>query len=348
MYMNASVVDLFCGVGGLSHGFCREGFDVVAGIDTDVRCAYAYEENNGASFIAKDVAALSPRSVKALFPPGNIRILAGCAPCQPFSLYRNGKKRRGKWKLLSAFTDLVTGTRPEIITMENVPQLTQHAVFDQFVRSLERCGYWTTWFFARSHLYGVPQRRTRLVLFASRMGAIELMPSTHAENYVTVRDAIEHLEPIAAGGASRRDRLHRARNLSELNQRRIAATKAGGWWCDWDESLLLKCHKKKKGRSYRTVYGRMDWDRPAPTITTQCIGLGNGQFGHPKQDRAITLREAALLQTFPMQYKFVRPRQRIHMRTIALHIGNAVPVRLAQIIARSIKRHLVMCGALKM
>src|SRR5713226_6532258 len=92
MYMNASVVDLFCGVGGLSHGFCREGFDVVAGIDTDVRCAYAYEENNGARFIAKDVAALSPRSVKALFPPGNIRILAGCAPCQPFSLYRNGKK----------------------------------------------------------------------------------------------------------------------------------------------------------------------------------------------------------------------------------------------------------------
>jgi DNA (cytosine-5)-methyltransferase 1 len=119
----------------------------------------------------------------------------------------------------------------------------------------------------------------------------------------------------------------------------------GGWWKDWDERLILDCHKKKKGKSYRTVYGRMDWDRPSPTITTQCLGLGNGQFGHPEQDRAISAREAALLQTFPRAYRFVEPRKAFAMQLVALQIGNAVPVRLARIVARSIRRHLSMCGA---
>lgn len=344
--MTVSVVDLFCGVGGLTYGFCREGFDVVAGIDSDERCEYAYTENSGARFIKGDVSKLSFKLVRGLYPTGNVRILAGCAPCQPFSLYRNGKKRGEKWKLLNAFADLVSKVQPEIVTMENVPQIVKYAVFKKFIRSLENVGYWISWYLVASPLYGVPQRRRRLVLFASRLGSIELLPPTHgADNFPTVWDAIGHLEPVAAGRSSKRDRLHRARNLSELNQRRIAATATGGWWRDWDDSLKLKCHKKQKGRSYRTVYGRMNWDRPAPTITTQCIGLGNGQFGHPEQNRAITLREAALLQTFPRHYRFVRPRQRIAMQSVALHIGNAVPVRLAQIIARSIKKHLDMCGA---
>lgn len=345
--MNPCVIDLFCGIGGLTYGFRREGFKVIAGIDSDSRCTYAYEENSGARFVKKDVAELSAKDVHALYPRHQIRILAGCAPCQPFSLYRNGKKRSEKWRLLNAFADLARAVGPEIITMENVPQLAHHAVFEKFVLSLEDSGYWTTWYLARGPIYGVPQRRTRLVLFASRFGAIELLPPTHSTNNMpTVWDTIGHLDPIVAGETSKRDRLHRARNLSELNQRRITATPTGGWWRDWDESLQLKCHKKQKGRTYRTVYGRMNWDRPAPTITTQCIGLGNGQFGHPEQNRAITLREAALLQTFPQQYKFAPPKQKISMQAIALHIGNAVPVRLAQIIARSIKRHLAMCGAI--
>jgi len=345
--MTVSVVDLFCGIGGLTYGFRREGFNVVAGIDSDERCAYAYIKNNGARFIQKDVSTLNSRAVRGLYPNGSIRVLAGCAPCQPFSLYRNGKKSGEKWKLLSAFANLVSEVRPEIVTMENVPQIMKYAVFRKFVESLEKSGYWLSWYLVFSPLYGVPQRRKRLVLFASRLGTIELLRPTHQmDNLPTVWDAIGHLEPIEAGGRSKSDRLHRARNLSELNQRRIVATKTGGWWRDWDESLKLKCHKKQKGKSYRTVYGRMDWDRPAPTITTQCIGLGNGQFGHPEQDRAITLREAALLQTFPRCYKFVRPGKSIAMQNVALHIGNAVPVRLAQIIARSIKKHLAMCGAI--
>jgi DNA (cytosine-5)-methyltransferase 1 len=344
--MTSSVVDLYCGVGGLTYGFKREGFNVIAGIDTDPRCAYAYEANTGAEFLERDVGAVSTRYVGGLYPKGDLRILAGCAPCQPFSLYRNGKSRGEKWRLLRAFADLAVSIRPEIVTMENVPQLTRYRVFEDFVRSLNAAGYWTTWYLARGPLYGVPQRRIRLVLFASRLGAIELLPPTHsAANAPTVRDAIGGLERISAGGACKHDRLHRARNLSELNQRRIAATPMGGWWDEWDESLQLRCHRKQKGKSYRTVYGRMDWDRPSPTITTQCIGLGNGQFGHPVQNRAISLREAALLQTFPKKYKFVRPSARVSLQTVALQIGNAVPVRLAQIVARSIRHHLKLCGA---
>lgn len=344
--MTASVVDLFCGVGGMAYGFRREGFRVIAGFDTDARCAYAFEENCHASFINADVEALPASSVAGLYRSGDVRVLSGCAPCQPYSLYRNGKDRGEKWRLLHAFARVVQGVQPDIVTMENVPQLAHFKVFGTFLRLLEESGYWTSWYLARGPLYGIPQRRTRLVVFASRLGAIEILAPTHtAENAPTVRDAIGHLEPIAAGGKSRRDRLHRARNLSEMNQRRIAATPPGGWWRDWDESLRLKCHKTERGESYRSVYGRMKWDDQAPTITTQCIGIGNGEFGHPEQDRAMSLREAALLQTFPRKYRFVAPRERVSMQAVALHIGNAVPVRLGRIVARSIKRHLALCGA---
>lgn len=345
--MSGTVVDLFCGIGGLSHGFRRLGFDVAAGIDLDARCRFPFERNNDARFIAADIAEVTATDLRGLFAQGEPRILAGCAPCQPFSTYRNGKKPRrndDRWRMLYEFERLVRGVKPEVVTMENVPQLTSRNVFRDFVASLEALGYWTTWYLARATDYGVPQRRSRVVLFASRLGAIEMSAPTRTEP-ITVREAIGQLEPIAAGGRSRKDRVHCARNLSEINQRRIQATRAGGWWRDWDESLLLKCHKKKKGRSFRTVYGRMDWDRPAPTITTQCIGIGNGQFGHPEQDRAISVREAAVLQSFPLGYRFVAPGERVRMQTLALHIGNAVPVKLGEAIARSIRNHLRACGA---
>jgi DNA (cytosine-5)-methyltransferase 1 len=345
--MGASVVDLFCGIGGLSHGFRKEKFNVIAGFDTDDRCRYAYEINNDAAFHHRDVASLSGAELSRLYPAGEVRVLAGCAPCQPFSLYRNGKSRGEKWRLLREFARLTRLVQPDVLTMENVPQLVHHRVFREFVRQLEEQDYWTTWYLARGPLYGIPQRRTRLVLFASRLGAVKIIPPTHSrETAPTVWDAIGRLEPISAGGKSKRDSLHRARNLSEINQRRIAATQAGGWWRDWDESLRLACHMKESGKTYRTVYGRMDWGRQAPTITTLCIGLGNGQFGHPEQDRAMSLREAALLQTFPRRYRFVEPRTRIAMQTVALHLGNAVPVRLGRIIARSIRQHLQECGAI--
>lgn len=179
------------------------------------------------------------------------------------------------------------------------------------------------------------------MLFASKFGEIEIVAATHSpDQYRTVRDAIGHLEPLEAGQTSEKDPLHRASRLSELNLRRIRASVPGGTWRDWDDELVAGCHKKESGRGYASVYGRMQWDEPSPTITAQCYGFGNGRFGHPEQDRAISLREAALLQTFPEDYQFVPPEDPHYITVIGRLIGNAVPVDLGRVIAKSIKRHL--------
>lgn len=189
--------------------------------------------------------------------------------------------------------------------------------------------------------YGIPQSRKRLVLFASKFGKINLISPIHnSDTYQTVRQTIENLEPLSAGQASLIDRLHRSSKLSALNLRRIRASKPGGTWRDWPQDLMAKCHIKKSGKTYPAVYGRMEWDKPSPTITTQCFGFGNGRFGHPEQDRAISLREAALLQTFPPVYQFVAPDEPVLFSLVGRLIGNAVPVKLCQVIAHSILNHI--------
>jgi DNA (cytosine-5)-methyltransferase 1 len=339
---SASVVDLFCGIGGLSYGFVKEGFNLVAGIDSDSSCKFAFEANTGAQFIDKEVELVTSAEIRKLFPRSSTRILIGCAPCSPFSRYtitKTGYKHE-KWGLLRSFATLVDQTKAHVVSMENVPALERYGIYREFRRCLEDAGYYVTRYPVRCADYGVPQTRKRLVLFASKYGEVELVEPTHLENQKTVRTVIGHLPAIGAGEASAKDRIHLSRKLTDINLRRIKATPAGGGWEDWDEDLVLKCHKKRKGRSYRSVYGRMNWDDLAPTITAQCVGLGNGRFGHPDQHRAISVREAALLQTFPMSYQFVDPKAKPKCDVLARHIGNAVPVRLGVIIARSIKKHL--------
>jgi DNA (cytosine-5)-methyltransferase 1 len=338
----ASVVDLFCGIGGLSYGFVKEGFTVVAGIDSDVSCKFAFETNNGARFINQDLEFVSGSQIRNLFPTGTTRILIGCAPCAPFSRYtisKSGSKHE-KWALLRSFARLVKQTKAHIVSMENVPALERYRIYREFKACLEDEGYYVNRYRVRCADYGVPQTRTRLVLFASKYGEVGIIKPTHVDRQKTVRETIAHLPPIAAGEVSAKDSIHLARRLAEINLRRIKATPTGGGWENWNEDLVLDCHKAETGHSYRSVYGRMNWDELAPTITTQCVGLGNGRFGHPEQNRAISVREAALLQTFPMSYRFVEPKAKAKCDVLARHIGNAVPVRLGVIIARSIKRHL--------
>jgi DNA (cytosine-5)-methyltransferase 1 len=155
----------------------------------------------------------------------------------------------------------------------------------------------------------------------------------------TVRRTIGRLPRLSAGQADERDPLHVACRLSELNLLRIKASKPGGTWRDWKPSLRAACHRRQTGDTYPSVYGRMEWDEPAPTITTQCFGYGNGRLGHPQQHRAITLREAAMLQTFPRKYDFVPKGQRVRFSQLGRLIGNAVPVRLGEIIAESFTHH---------
>ena len=336
-----SAVDLYCGIGGLTHGLVRAGISVVAGIDVDVSCKYAYEVNNGAVFINKGVEELTASDIARLYPVDHVKILVGCAPCQPFSRYTIKPSPGEKWKLLSHFADFVRVIRPEVVSMENVPDLSKHEIFTEFLAVLHEKNYHTSYGLVNCVEYGVPQTRTRLVLFASRLGEISIVPPTHtSENQLNVFDTIGSLEPLRAGQASTTDPLHRASALNELNLKRIAASKPGRSWRDWPDELKLNCHKKRSGESFGSVYGRMMWDAPAPTMTTQCNGIGNGRFGHPEQDRAISLREAALFQTFPREYDFIDPELGFNFTGLARHIGNAVPVRLGEIIAQSIRLHL--------
>ena len=341
--VQASVVDVFCGVGGLAHGFKQEGFPLACGIDIDEACRYAFETNNDAPFVKHDVTSLRASTLDTLFQPDKIRILVGCAPCQPFSLY-NQKNDDPQWRLLSRFGDLIAESRPEIVSMENVPRLMSFnggELFDTFVGTLETAGY-SVWFSpVYCPEYGVPQSRTRLVLIASLRGPVRLEPRTHDEaDYVSVREVLEDRPKLEAGSVDRQDRLHCASRLSALNLERIRAATPGGTWRDWDKRLITACHKRDTGRGYASVYGRMTWDDPSPTITTQFFGFGNGRFGHPEQDRAISLREGAILQSFPDDYEFLAPDARVSFKQVGRMIGNAVPVLLARAIARSIRRHL--------
>ncbi|MXZ03625.1 MAG: DNA cytosine methyltransferase [Chloroflexi bacterium] len=337
-------VDLFCGAGGLSFGLQRAGIRIAAGIDIDESCRYAFEENVNAPFHALDVGTVSADFVKSLFPEDCVTVLAGCAPCQPFSSYTNGRAGpEEQWQLLRKFGELIESIKPDVVTMENVARLQRHRVFQEFMDVLDDNNY----IYERSKTvvrcadYGVPQTRRRLVILASRFGKLELLPPTHLPtDHVSVEEAIRDLEPISAGGYSRRDRLHRSSRLNEKNLARIRHSRPGGTWQDWRDDLVAACHTTSRGRSYKSVYGRMRWDRPAPTITTQFNGFGNGRFGHPEQDRAISLREGALLQTFPESYRFIPDSEPVQFSPIARMIGNAVPPKLAEAIGKSILAHV--------
>lgn len=335
-------VDLFCGAGGLTHGFQLEGIDVVAGIDLDPACRYPYEANNNALFIQKDVAEIGQKELNALFGDGKITVLAGCAPCQPFSTYAQRyatNEKDGKWGLLYEFARLAKKTKPDFVTMENVPTVVKHSVFNDFVKTLEHLGYFVWSDVVDSSNYGVPQSRRRMVLLASKHAPIQMVSHTCTKPK-TVKDAIGNLRPLMAGESAPRDKLHTSASLSPINFERILNSVPGGTWRDWPERLINKCHKAESGKTFPGVYGRMEWNKPAPTMTTQCFGFGNGRFGHPEQHRAITLREAAILQSFPRTYKFIEKDSEVNFKVLGRLIGNAVPVDLGRAIAQSLKQHI--------
>jgi DNA (cytosine-5)-methyltransferase 1 len=337
-------VDLFCGVGGLTHGLVRGGVHVAAGIDIDPSCRYPFEANNSAVFLERDVAKLKADEIVRHYEGADLTLLAGCAPCQPFSTYsRSGRNREyeSQWPLVSAFGRLAKRIKPDLITMENVPQLADHPVFEQLLASL--AGYEKWWSIVECASIGVPQTRKRLVLLASRLGREALEVARFDSSNVSVRDTIGGLAVLQAGQVHPADPLHMSPALSPLNQQRIKASRPGGTWRDWPPELQADCHRKATGATYPSVYGRMEWDLPAPTITTQCFGYGNGRFGHPEQDRAISLREAAMLQTFPETYAFAPSGTPIKFNKMGRLIGNAVPVRLGEVIARSLVTHAHAC-----
>lgn len=335
-------VDLFCGAGGLTHGLLKAGVDVRLGVDIDPACEYPYVSNNKAKFLLKSVEELGAGELLPHYRKNGIKLLAGCAPCQTFSTYNQKATESDKrWWLLLQFARLVNELEPDLVTMENVPRLVDQNIFNEFVSSLETRGYFVTYKVVNCAEYGVPQQRNRLVLLASKLGPISLLSSQEfGKKPKTVREAIGSLPPLVAGTKHPKDSLHQCSTLSAINMRRMEASKPGGTWRDWPKELVADCHKRSSGKTYPSVYGRMTWDDPAPTMTTQFFGFGNGRFGHPEQNRAISLREGAILQSFPKRYKFVRPREQVCLKAIGRLIGNAVPVTLGEAIGASLLLHV--------
>ena len=334
--MNKGVVavDLFCGAGGLTRGLLDAGIKVKKGYDLDKKSAETYEKNNNIPFYERNVSDINGKELKSdLDIKNNYFLLAGCAPCQPFSLINkreiDGDDRR---ILLLQFGRLIKEAKPDFIFMENVPGLMKGKgkdIFKAFIKILDEEKYKYDFNVLDARDYGVPQKRKRLVLLASKHGEIKIpVPefgprSRNKIPYITVRGAIEKYDKIMVGKDSPIQN-HEARRLSETNQIRLKFIKKnGGSRSDLPENLVLECHKDYKGHG--DVYGRMKWEEPAPTLTCKCTSISNGRFAHPSQDRGISVREAAAIQTFDDDYVFYGP-----IGQTTKMVGNAVPVRFAK------------------
>jgi DNA (cytosine-5)-methyltransferase 1 len=341
---NLKAVDFFCCAGGMTEGFERAGIRVLAGIDIDHDCKETYERNHPQSlFIESDIKKLSVKSLKEtlnLHVDDPALIMIGCSPCQHWSkINTERQKSEGSKNLLKDFTRFVKYFKPGYIVIENVPGIGRHpneSGLSKFLEFLKANGYSFVKDIINMCGYGIPQKRVRFLLIAAKGSKEPAIPRKSTSN-VSVRDIIFDLPPIGAGEQSLRYNLHRAAALSEKNLKRISVTPSdGGMRTAWkDDSELQIPAYRGKDTMFRDVYGRMAWDKPAPTITTRFNSLSNGRFGHPEQNRAISLMEGALLQSFSRGYKFINN----HDAVVARQIGNAVPPKFARLVAGQIIRH---------
>jgi DNA (cytosine-5)-methyltransferase 1 len=337
--MAIQVIDFFSGCGGTSCGFRTAGLEILAGLDIDPEAAATFRSNfPEAAFIEGDVRSMEPAVLTEIIGPRKSPLLfAGCAPCQPFSRQNRTTTRADPRRtLLKEFARFVEAWLPEYVFIENVPgmqKIQRSGPLYSFQRILRKLGYQFECGIVPALWYGVPQTRERLVLLASRQHTVHIPAPTHGPGmpegrYATVGDWIRNLPAIEAGQTHALDPDHAAAILSDLNLRRIRATPEGGGRDAWPRSLWLDCHKAYNGHS--DVYGRLAWDRHAAGLTTRCISYSNGRFGHPTQDRAISVREAACLQTFPREYRFSGS-----LSSRARQIGNAVPPKMAEVFGRA-------------
>ncbi|MDD9973274.1 MAG: DNA cytosine methyltransferase [Candidatus Poribacteria bacterium] len=344
--MTLNIFDFFSGCGGASKGFEIAGLTPVFALDFDKGAASTFKANfSNVVFSESDITSFNTTELDKLFFSSDKTLFSGCAPCQPFTKQKTIKpdsKNDSRRSLLSRFGELVEKYRPDYVFVENVPGIQcveENSALKHFITLLETLKYHKAVGIVESQKYGVPQRRRRLILLACKFADIDLPQPTHGpaigKPYSTVRDWIAHLPPIEAGEVHPTIPNHRAANLSRLNLQRIKATPPEGSRINWPEELQLTCHKKNGYSGHTDVYGRMRWDNPATCLTTRCISLSNGRYGHPEQHRAISVREAAILQTFPDDFKFFGS-----LHSQARQIGNAIPVLLAQILGRHFLDHM--------
>lgn len=337
-----TAMDLFSGCGGLTLGLRQAGFSVVGAVEIDPLAVKTYKSNHPRVNVwAKDIRKLNGSEVLRTlgFKKGQLDLLAGCPPCQGFSSIRthNGKNtiRDNRNDLVFDYLRLVKELRPKAVMMENVPALAENRRMKVLKKELTKLGYESngTPLVLNTANYGVPQRRRRMILVSSRVGKIELAKSSDKRS--TVREAIGSMPRPGKSGDPLHDPLEK-RTAHTMEMIRLIP-KDGGSRTDLPSKYHLPCHKKLPG-GFKDVYGRMSWDEVSPTITGGCISPSKGRFLHPSQNRAITLREAALLQTFPKDYLFSLDNGR---QGVALMIGNALPPAFIKRHALAIKRVLV-------
>jgi DNA (cytosine-5)-methyltransferase 1 len=333
------VFDFFSGCGGTSCGFQTAGLDIVWALDIDADSAATFRQNFPKSeFLQADIRSVDPIVLEPLMNRSDSPIVfSGCAPCQPFSRQNNHKKGLDpRRSLLSEFARFISHWLPDYVFVENVPGLQKidgsRGHFSDFLNLLNHLGYRSDFGVVPALWFGVPQTRERLILLASKHSTIKLPQPTHGPGslpFSTVRNWLNGLPALRAGERNANDPDHQAASLSELNLKRIGATPEGGGRESWPSELWLDCHRNHKGHS--DVYGRMRWDRPASGLTTRCISYSNGRFGHPQQMRAISVREAGCLQTFPRTFRWQGT-----LSSKARQIGNAVPPLMARRVAEAI------------
>jgi DNA (cytosine-5)-methyltransferase 1 len=335
-------VDFFCGIGGMTSGFRKAGIDVVAGIDFDETCKETYEANNkGSKFVLADIKDISfdefDKQV-GIKENDDKLIFIGCSPCQYWTKINTTKTKSAESKnLLKDFQRFVKHYNPGFVVIENVPGITTKAKetpLTKFLQFLASNNYSYDQGIINASHYGVPQTRKRYLLIASRVTDNIKLPQPIISDIITVRDFIavaKGFPRVSAGHKDKTDFLNTVAGLSDKNIERLKKTpKNGGTRLAYvnNKKLAIPSHHKNRN-SFEDIYGRMNWDKPAPTITTKFISISNGRFAHPGQNRGLSLREGAVLQTFGKTYKFFGNSIGI----IARHIGNAVPPKLAQKIA---------------
>ena len=359
------VFDFFCGCGGTSEGFREAGMDVVWALDVDPSAAQTFRANfPQATLHEGDVNELRPQELKREMAkhPDCLTLFCGCAPCQPFTKQKTQKKRNDPRRhLLLSFARFVQAAKPDFIFVENVPGVQKQqggdrSPFAKFLAIVNKLGYHYNkpGAVVAAQDYGAAQIRHRFIFLASKHGVAKIPIATHGSGktpYRTVRDAISGLPPIRAGenyiDPDGKITSHRAAALSEKNLERIRATPHDGgnrvFWTA-ESGLRLKCHtrtktkdgkRKKKHSGHTDVYGRLWWDRPSTGLTTRCNSYSNGRFGHPEQDRALSIREAARIQGFPDSFRFTGS-----LNDQARQVGNAVPVPLAKAVGAEFFRQL--------
>ena len=338
-------IDFFCGGGGMTHGLRMAGIDVLGGVDIASDCKETYEFNNRpAVFVERDISRLDAETMAGIF---HIRrgehnlIFVGCSPCQYWSKIRTDRSKSERSAfLLKEFERFIGSFLPGFVVLENVPGLSSNpqSYLPRFLDSLRKAGYVFDHDVIDASRYGVPQHRQRYLLVAARHRRDITLPDAE-EPVVTVRQVIGEgngFPRIPAGHTDETDYMHTSAALSETNLRRIRMTPHDGGgrfgWKDVPE-LQLDAYQGKD-KNFKDVYGRIRWDAPAPTITTRFNSLSNGRFGHPEEDRALSLREGACLQTFPKSYRFFGTSR----NAVARQIGNAVPPLLAEHIGAHLMR----------